>query len=78
MNDELLAETNKLLKKILKRKSLWYAFLNGLMNGLGATVGLAIVLAIGAYLLQSLPITQWIGDWLSEIINNALSGVRLF
>ncbi len=73
MDEKLLEETNQLLKKIIKRRSLSYAFLNGLMNSLGATLGLALFLGLVAYIFQHLPVDRLIGSWLAGIINQTLN-----
>ncbi len=49
-------------KELAKR-----SFLYGLMSGLGATIGVAIVLALLAYLIRVLGGLPVIGQWLNEL-----------
>jgi len=75
--EKLLAETNQLLKKLIKRRSLWYNFLSGLAQSLGATVGLTLFLGIVTYLVQRFQFNQMVGGWLAEIINEAMNQVKV-
>lgn len=70
-----LTENNELLKKLIKTKSLSYRFLMGLAYGLGATLGVAVLLAIVGFILSKIQLVPVIGGWLSEVINAALSNV---
>ncbi len=49
------------------RLLLWRSFLAGLFSGLGATLGVAIVLALLAYLIRHLGGLPVIGDWLNQL-----------
>ncbi len=73
--EENLKETNELLKKLLKKKTLSYSFLTGLAQSLGATVGLAIVAGIITYVLQHVSLANIVGKWLADVINNALNNI---
>lgn len=75
--DKNLERTNELLEKINKKSSLGYRFLAGLIQALGATVGLALVLAILGYFISKIELIPIIGGWVSDIINQAMSGVNL-
>ncbi len=43
-----------------------YFFL-GICYGLGATIGVALVLAVAGYVLRSLGVFSFIGDWINGI-----------
>ncbi len=73
--NELLIETNRLLEKLIKQKSLKYNFLVGLAQSLGATLGLAIVLGIITYILRQLPLTKLVGNWLATVIDEAIKQI---
>ena len=73
--EQTLKETNQLLKKLIKRRSIGYSFLLGMANSFGATVGLVLVFALLAYVLRQLPLVPMIGDWLSEVMNNTISKI---
>ncbi len=73
--EEKLQETNQLLEKLIKRRSLSYSFLSGLAQSLGATLGLTLVLGIVAYILHHLPLAQIMGDWLAQMVNEAMKQV---
>ena len=45
----------------------WRGFLVGLMSGLGATVGVALVLAIIGLLIRQFGGLPVVGDWLNEL-----------
>lgn len=45
----------------------WRGFLGGLASGLGATVGVAIVLTVLAFLLREFGGLPVIGDWLNAV-----------
>lgn len=74
--DKNIQETNRLLETLIKRTNLWYRFVAGLMQALGATVGLAIILAILSYLLSRVQLVPIIGNWISDIANQALSNIN--
>jgi len=69
--------TNQLLQKLIKRRSLFHSFALGLLHSLGATVGLAVVLALIAFILSKIELVPLIGGWLSQIIDEALSNVKV-
>lgn len=46
---------------------MWRSWLVGLMSGLGATLGVAIILAILGFLLRELGGLPVIGDWLNDV-----------
>lgn len=48
----------------------WRGFLIGLASGLGATIGVALVLAILGFVLRELGGLPFIGDWLQGVGNN--------
>lgn len=73
---EDLNKTNELLEKIYKRLSPGHRFLSGLLQSLGATVGLAIFLAFIGYLLSRIELVPLIGGWLSDVANEAISNVN--
>lgn len=52
-----------------KKYLFWRSFLAGLFSGLGATIGVAIVLAAIAYLVRHLGGLPVIGDWLNALGN---------
>jgi len=75
--DDKLKETNELLTELIKTRSLWYRFLSGLLQALGATLGLAIIIAILAFTISKIQLIPIIGGWLSQVVNEALSNVKL-
>ena len=48
----------------------WRGFMIGLASGLGATLGVALVLGILGYFLRELGGLPFIGDWLQGVGNN--------
>ncbi len=48
----------------------WRGFLIGLASGLGATIGVALVLALFGFLLRELGGLPFIGDWLQGVGDN--------
>lgn len=46
---------------------MWRSFLSGLLSGLGATLGVAIVLALSAFLIHYLGGLPVIGNWISNV-----------
>lgn len=46
---------------------MWRGFLIGLASGLGATIGVAIVLALSGFILRELGGLPVVGDWLNSI-----------
>lgn len=54
---------------------MWRGFLIGLMSGLGATIGVAITLAILGFFVRQLGGLPVIGDWFLQL-NDALPGRR--
>lgn len=46
---------------------IWRSFVGGLFYGLGATIGLAIVLVIIGFILQSLGVLPIIGEWFKDL-----------
>ena len=71
--DKKLDRTNELLEQLLKRSSLSYRFLQGLVQSLGATIGLAIFIAIISSLLSNVELIPLIGGWLSDVANETIS-----
>lgn len=69
-------KNNKLLEQLNKKQSLPYRFLAGLFTGLGATVGLAIVLTLIGYLIGQLQPIPIIGSWVSGIVNEATPNIQ--
>jgi len=49
------------------RQLMWRSFLMGLLSGLGATVGVAIVIALLGFLIRELGGLPVIGDWLNDV-----------
>lgn len=47
----------------------WRGFLIGLASGLGATIGVAVVLALVGFVLRELGGIPVIGDWLQGVSN---------
>lgn len=52
------------------KKLFFRQFLLGLFYGLGATIGVAIVIALVGYILELLGDIPLIGDWINRISNN--------
>jgi len=49
------------------RALVWRSFLSGLMSGLGATIGVAIILALIGFLIRHFGGLPVIGQWLGDI-----------
>lgn len=52
---------------------IWRGFLIGLASGLGATIGVAIVLGVLGFILRELGGIPFIGDWLQGV-NSVIEG----
>lgn len=76
MDSKLLKQNNELLEKLIKRHSFPYRFVAGLFSGLGATIGLALVITLIGYILSRIQPIPIIGSWLSDIINEALGNIQ--
>jgi len=74
--DKLIQENNKLLAKLVKRQSLPYRFLAGLMYGLGATLGVALIFALIGFILSKLQVIPIVGGFLSNILNEAIKNIN--
>lgn len=77
--EKLTAEIRNLsaiITKLYNRQSPWMAFVSGIMYGIGYFVGFVIIISIIIYLLQRVPLIPIIGDWLGEIMNQALKNVK--
>lgn len=71
-----LARNNELLEKLIKKSSPMNRFSAGFFQALGATVGLAIFLAISGYLISRVELVPLIGSWLSQIIEETLNNIN--
>ena len=76
MTDQL-ARNNELLERLVKRHSLGYKFLAGIVQALGATLGLAILFALISNFLSRVELVPLIGGWLSDVANNAIGNINL-
>lgn len=58
------------LVEIFKKpgKFLWFSFLKGLALGLGSALGATILLAFLIYLLAQIQLVPYIGDFVTEVI----------
>lgn len=66
--DELIHELEMLHTEVHKQNSTWHSFINGVVAGLGRTVGatvvFAIIIAILSYIVRTSD-AQWVTDLLS-------------
>lgn len=53
----------------------WRSFLTGLASGLGATLGVALLLTLIGYLLRELGGVPFIGNWINNF-NTSLPNLR--
>lgn len=72
MTDEEQANIRRLIAAIDKaynkpKELIWRAFLVGLLSGLGATVGVAVILAVLGLIVKKLGGIPVIGDWLNNV-----------
>lgn len=49
------------------KRMMWRSFLMGLLSGLGATLGVAIVLTLLGYLIHAVGGLPVVGDWLTNV-----------
>jgi membrane-anchored protein YejM (alkaline phosphatase superfamily) len=74
----LLAEIRKLtavVDKLYKRQSPWMGFVYGVLYSIGYFVGAAVIVVIVVYLLQRVPLIPIIGNWLGQVLNQAIKNV---
>jgi hypothetical protein len=74
--DQLNSQDQETLRKLLvavdktfhdKRALFTRSFLSGLFSALGATIGVAIVIAMVGFLVRQLGGLPVVGDWLNEL-----------
>ena len=76
--DELTEEIKKLntvINRLYKKQSFMRSFVNGVFMGLGSVVGATLVVAVIVYLLNQVNLIPVIGNWLSQIISEALTNL---
>lgn len=72
MNDKEKADKLDQLVNIIDKtyhhpgNLMWRSFVSGLLSGLGATIGVAVVLTLLGYLLRHLGGLPVIGQWLND------------
>lgn len=71
-----IEKNNELLEKLVKKQTLPYRFLAGLLYGLGATLGVAVIFAIFGFIVSKIQVAPIIGDFLSSILNEALKNIN--
>lgn len=71
-----IAKLTEVIEKLYKRQSPWIAFTSGLMHSLGYFVGFAVIATVVVYILQQVPLIPIIGNWLGEILNQAMKNVK--
>ena len=71
-----LRELNRLLSVMNRRMSPGRSFLNGILGSLGSVFGTGVVLAIFVYILSRLNIFGHFGEWLTQVISNAIPSVN--
>lgn len=65
------SEIEKLTKqmKIANRQNLWwYGFWRGVMSGLGATLGVAVILVLLVYIAKKVHYVPLVGDKLNNVL----------
>lgn len=76
MDEKLLKENNRLLQELINSRKYHRRFIAGLVYGLGATVGVAVVLGIFAFIVSRIELIPIIGEWLSRVVNEALVNIN--
>ncbi len=64
------------INRLYRRQSPWMAFSSGVIQSLGYFVGFAIIATVLVYLLHRVPLIPLIGEWLGEVMNQALKNVK--
>ncbi|MBI3261422.1 hypothetical protein HYZ64_03585 [Candidatus Berkelbacteria bacterium] len=52
--EQQIEELTKAVKQSNRQSTLWYSFWHGIVVGIGSTVGVAVILAAGAFLVRNL------------------------
>lgn len=66
--DEKIDNLISVLEEQNRKNGLIYSFFHGVMSGLGATVGVAIVLGVFGYLLRELAVFPKLADHIRSLI----------
>ena len=63
------------LEKIYKRYTYPRAFFSGILAGLGSAIGATVVFALVLFLLSKVNFIPIIGDWLGQVIDQAIKSI---
>lgn len=68
--DDQTTELVKAIETLNRHQRLWPSFMRGVMSGLGATIGVAIVFALLGFLLQQLAVFPALRDEIQSVLGN--------
>jgi uncharacterized protein (DUF697 family) len=71
---EEMKQLNANIATLNKNYSLTRSFARGMVSGLGSVIGATIVVALLAFILNSVQVVPVIGDWVAQIAEYVESG----
>lgn len=70
MTDDQIDQLTDTIERLNRHQRLWPSFMRGVMSGLGATIGVAIVFALLGFLLQQLAVFPALRDEIQSVLGN--------
>jgi len=69
---QLATMVDRLDREMIKRRTWWRSLLQGILYGLGSAIGGTLVFGAIIYLLMQMNISNYLGDYVSRIMDKVL------